>query len=360
MGISAAKVILLSIFLFLGMLLPGIVFQPKSSFEVWNINESDFPSNSSHPREKLAFLLNYAILAPSSHNSQPWKFNVSDDEISLYADRSRWLSVADADKREIYISLGAALENLIIAAEHFGYNCTVSAFPGEEDLVASISLQAGTPAPANAVLFPAITSRQTNRNPYEIQALSQADLDRLLSSSSHPDVAVFLSQDPDTIEAFRQLVVEADGILYSDINYKSELGRWLGQGVMGPRGVEAKLAQMAVVFLDVGPEQIQQDSELINRTPCIGFISTAENNSLSSLQAGQVLERLWLAATASGISLHPMSQPLEVPEIKGRLAAMIPADSQKRVVQQTFRLGYAAPAGGPSNRRPLETVLIKN
>ena len=109
MGISAAKVILLSIFLFLGMLLPGIVFQPKSSFEVWNINESDFPSDSSHPREKLAFLLNYAILAPSSHNSQPWKFNVSDDEISLYADRSRWLSVADADKREVYISLGAAL-----------------------------------------------------------------------------------------------------------------------------------------------------------------------------------------------------------------------------------------------------------
>ena len=359
MGISAAKVILLSIFLFLGMLLPGIVFQPKSSIEVWNINESDFPSNSSHPQEKLAFLLNYAILAPSSHNSQPWKFNVSDDEILLYADRSRWLSVADTDKREMYISLGAALENLILAAEHFGYNCTVSAFPGEEDLVALISLQEVIPAPSNAALFPAITSRQTNRNPYEMQALSQAERDRLLSSGSHPEVAVFLSQDPDTIEAFRELVVEADGILYSDINYKSELGRWLGQGVMGPSGVKAKLAQLEVVFLDVGPEQIRQDSDLINRTPCIGFICTAENNSLSSLQAGQVLERLWLAATASGISLHPMSQPLEVPEIKGRLAAMIPADSQKRVVQQTFRLGYAAPAGGPSNRRPLETVLIE-
>ena len=359
MGISAAKVILLSIFLFLGMLLPGIVFQPKSSFEVWNINESDFPSDSSHPQEKLAFLLNYAILAPSSHNSQPWKFNVSDDEILLYADRSRWLSVADTDKREMYISLGAALENLILAAEHFGYNCTVSAFPGEEDLVALISLQEVIPAPSNAALFPAITSRQTNRNPYEMQALSQAERDRLLSSGSHPEVAVFLSQDPDTIEAFRELVVEADGILYSDINYKSELGRWLGQGVMGPSGLKAKLAQLEVVFLDVGPEQIRQDSKLINRTRCIGFISTAENNSLSSLQAGQVLERLWLAATASGISLHPMSQPLEVPEIKGRLAAMIPADSQKRVVQQTFRLGYAAPAGGPSNRRPLETVLIE-
>ncbi len=252
------------------------------------------------------------------------------------------------------------MENLILAAEHFGYNCKVSAFPGEEDLVASLSLQAGIPVPSNAALFPAITFRRTNRNPYEMQALSQADLDRLFSSSSHPDVAVFLSQDPYTIEAFRELVVEADSILYSDINYKSELGRWLGQGVMGPRGVEAKLAQLAVVFLDVGPEQIRQDSELINRTPCIGFICTAENDSLSSVKAGGVLERLWLAATARGIALHPMSQPLEVPATKERLADLIPSDSEKRFVQQTFRLGYAAPEGGPSNRRPLETVLIKN
>ena len=113
-------------------------------------------------------------------------------------------------------------------------------------------------------------------------------------------------------------------------------------------------------FLDVEPEQIRQDSYLINRTPCIGFICTAENDSLSSVKAGQVLERLRLAATARGIALHPMSQPLEVRQVKGRLADLIPAGSEKRVVQQTFRLGYAAPEGGPSNRRPLETVLIKN
>ena len=58
--------------------------------------------------------------------------------------------------------------------------------------------------------------------------------------------------------------------------------------------------------------------------------------------------------------VRAVSQPLEVRQVKGRLADLIPAGSEKRVVQQTFRLGYAAPAGGPSNRRPLETVLIKN
>ena len=360
MGVSTTKVVLLSIFLFLGMVLPGIFMQPESSLEVWNINESEFPENNSSAQERLTFLLNYAILAPSSHNSQPWKFNVSDESIQVFADQSRWLSVADPDKREMYISLGAALENLIISAEHFGYNCTISYFPGETDLVVEVFLKEGTKASPNSALFEAITARHTNRNPYQMRAISGAELDDLYRYSSLPDVAVFLSQDPDTNKAFRDLVVEADGTLYSDINYRSELGRWLGQGVMGPRGAKAKLAQLAVVFLDVGPAETQKDSDLINSTPCIGFISTEENDSLSSLQAGRALERLWLAAASRGLGLHPMSQPLEVPQMKDRLSALLPASSEMRAVQQTFRLGYAASEEEHSGRRPLEEVLIKN
>ena len=109
-----------------------------------------------------------------------------------------------------------------------------------------------------------------------------------------------------------------------------------------------------VYFLNVGERQVP--SQALRSAPDWADRVIAGMRPATA----ERLERLWLAATASGISLHPMSQPLEAPEIKGRLAAMIPADSQKRVVQQTFRLGYAAPAGGPSNRRPLETVLIKN
>ena len=90
MGMSAAKVLLISLFLIAGMLLPGIVWQPKGSFEVWNIMENDFPRNGSS-EEKMTFLLNYAILAPSIYNTQPWRFNVSDGSIMVMADESRWL-----------------------------------------------------------------------------------------------------------------------------------------------------------------------------------------------------------------------------------------------------------------------------
>ena len=91
MAVSTTKVVVISIFLILGMVLAGVLMQPEASLEAWNIKESDFPTNSS-AEEKLTFLLNYAILAPSSHNSQPWKFNVSEGDILVFADKSRWLT----------------------------------------------------------------------------------------------------------------------------------------------------------------------------------------------------------------------------------------------------------------------------
>jgi nitroreductase len=365
MAVSTTKVVVISIFLILGMVLAGVLMQPEASLDAWNIKESDFPANGSR-EEKLTFLLNYAVLAPSSRNSQPWKFNVTNDSILVFADKSRRLQVADRDQRELYISLGCALENLLIAAEHFGYNCSVAYFPQEKDLVAKVVLQpvANPPNPPNPSrdtrLFYAITSRQTNRNPYELRTISLADLETIksLSSDADVDVSIFITSDSTIKKGFQDLVVQANGIQYSDADFKSELGHWLGQGVMGPTGVQAKIAQLAVVFLDVGPQQTEKDALLINSTPCLGFISTAKNDSISSLKAGRVLERFWLAATALGVSMHPMSQALEVAETKANLTDLLPAESGMMQVQQAFRLGYAKPGGAHSTRRPLQEVLV--
>jgi hypothetical protein len=362
MVVSTTKVVVISIFLILGMVLAGVLMQPEASLDAWNIKESDFPANDSR-EEKLTFLLNYAVLAPSSRNSQPWKFNVTNDSILVFADRSRRLQVADRDQRELYISLGCALENLIVAADHFGYNSSVAYFPGDEDLVAKVVLQpAANPSnpSRDTRLFYAITSRQTNRNPYEPRAISESDLETIksLSSDADVDVSIFITRDSAIKKGFQDFVVQANGIQYSDANFKSELGHWLGQGVMGPTGLQAKMAQLAVVFLDVGPEQSKKDAELINSTPYLGFLSTAKNDSISSLKAGRVMERFWLGATALGVSLHPMSQALEVAETKANLTDLLPAESGMMQVQQAFRLGYAEPIKEHSPRRPLQEVLI--
>ncbi len=358
MGVSAIKVVVITVFLIVGMVLAGVIMQPEASVEAWDVKESDYPANGSS-EEKLQFLLSYAILAPSSHNSQPWKFNVSEDEIRLYADKTRWLRVADADQRELYISLGCALENLLVAAEHFGYGYNVTYFPGEEDLVAVVKL---APAPniklsRDPRLFDAILTRHTNRKPYEDKAVLESSLKMLQNLSDDEDIQIYLISDSKTINEFGDLVVRADKIQYGDPNYRSELGYWLGQGVLGPTGIQAKVAQLYVVLLDAGMDQTKKDAQLVNSTPVLGFISSKENDRISQVRVGQLFERVWLAAEAEGLRLHPMSQALEVPETKSELAELVPENGL--YPQQTFRLGYAEAEDGHTPRRPVADVIVE-
>jgi hypothetical protein len=86
----------------------------------WKVSEGEFPK-SGDAEEKLLFLLTYAVLAPSGHNTQPWRFRVRANEVELYADRTRGLPVVDPEDRTLIISCGAALFYLRVAIRHFGY-----------------------------------------------------------------------------------------------------------------------------------------------------------------------------------------------------------------------------------------------
>ncbi len=74
----------------------------------WDVAESDYPRTGS-PADKLRFMLRYAVLAPSNHNTQPWLFRVRGSSVELYADRARALRVTDPDDRQLLISCGCAL-----------------------------------------------------------------------------------------------------------------------------------------------------------------------------------------------------------------------------------------------------------
>src|SRR5512134_2492700 len=75
--------------------------------------------------ERLRFLLQWAVLAPSRHNTQPWAFEIEGDELRVYSDASRSLPVADPDGRQLVMSCGAVIVNLRLAAAHFGFATSV-------------------------------------------------------------------------------------------------------------------------------------------------------------------------------------------------------------------------------------------
>src|SRR5262245_59670541 len=86
--------------------------------------QRSFPARSG-AAERLRFLLQWAVLAPSRHNTQPWKFEIEGDELRVYTDDSRCLPCADPDGRQLVMSCGAAMVNLRLAASHFGHATSV-------------------------------------------------------------------------------------------------------------------------------------------------------------------------------------------------------------------------------------------
>jgi hypothetical protein len=75
-------------------------------------------------------LVHRAVLAASAHNSQPWRFRQSGDSIAISADLDRHLGSFDPFRREMHLSLGCALENLILAARAEGLDAGVETPPG--------------------------------------------------------------------------------------------------------------------------------------------------------------------------------------------------------------------------------------
>lgn len=323
----------------------------------WSVQESDFPRTASLP-DQWRFLLRYAILAPSTHNTQPWRFRV-DTVLRIYADLNRTLRVADPDRRELYISVGCALENLLVAAQYFGLPTAVDYFPRtDSDPVAAIrhDPQAAPVPYRDDALFQAIKLRHTNRAVYDGRPIPDPDRQALHAAYQEDGIALSVFDDTEIKRKVDDLIVRADVIQFADPAWREELGYWLGEGMLRTSWLVSRVARIAVTRLDFGRATARKDSKMLMSAPVLGVITSEHNDRLAQVLSGQVFERIALRATAAGIRLHPMNQVLQIPEIAEEFAQIVPL--QRYTPQIVFRLGYAPPETESSTRRPLEEVVI--
>jgi nitroreductase len=332
-------------------------YKPKVT--PWQINEQDFP-HQGNSTEKWKFLLRYASLAPSSHNTQPWRFLVGRNEVQVFVDKTRWLKVTDADQRELHLSVGCALENLLIAAEHFGYGHQVAYFPepNQEELVAIVKfVPQGQPSPFRPpVLFEAMAIRHTNYKVYEPRPISEDDQKRLWACCVEESFWLYMTSSPEIKRQVDDLIARADAIQFADPAWREELGYWMGQGVFGTPWAIAKLSQLALPHLNLGKLTAKKDSQAFLSAPVVGLLSSRKNDRDAQVKTGQLFERIYLMAATLGIRVQPMSQVMQIPELKVKLAQLILVPTV--FPQQLFRLGYAEPEKEHTPRRPLEEVLV--
>ena len=326
----------------------------------WEVSLQDFPS-ALPIQEQLEFLLQYAVLAPSTRNTQPWRFSIGEDTVGLFADLTRWQPVSDRGRRELYISVGCALENLLVASEQFGLGHSVSYFPeqGNQELVATVTLHPGaTPSPSRAgISLATIAERRTQHGMYQQTPIDQGVRQRLLLCCADLGLRVDLTEDPSIRNRVHELNLHADEMGFGNPEFRKELGYWMSKGRLAGSRLLSRLAGLVVSHVDVGRAISKRNAAILASAPLVGLISARRDDRVSQVKTGQALERLWLLATRLAIGLQPMSQALEIPSLRTELARLFPEGEW--IPEQLFLIGYPSrPQRGHTPRRPVGEVLL--
>jgi nitroreductase len=328
--------------------------------DVWDLSARDYPVAA--PLEaRLRFLLRYAILAPSVKNTQPWSFAVDGRRVHIYADRTRRLTVSDPDGRELYISVGCALENLLVAAEHFGMAHEVRYLPEGDDaeLAATVEFWAGggRSPERQGIPLDALIHRQNDNGLYRDAELSLELRRRLYECVAEPDLRLELSDDGLFRSWVDELTFEADCAEYANRAFRRELGHSIGHGLFSAPGFKSRLAGLLVSRVDIGEAVANQDRELVASAALLGLVLGEDDTHAVHLRTGQLFERVWLTATALGVSIHPMSQTMRTPELRDVVADLVLGHGW--LPQHLFRVGFSTRETRPRRtpRRPVEEVL---
>lgn len=357
----------------------GLFRKADPSLEAWSAFENRRQSGAQR-------LLSAAVLAPSPHNSQPWRFSVSGNQILLHADLSRKLGAMDPFEREMFIGLGCALENIAITAPGAGFAADITLLPdSKRGQAALVTLSAADPSPHR--LERAITRRRTDRGPYDTTRTIDDDTLRALQSELGDDALfrfTFFPRASAQAASFSELTMQATRDIVADARMSRDSARWYRQRqaaidasrdglTMQTQGLSS-LKETLVRLLPQVSDKTAHIAWLRNtrqvQLPTAGqfglFVVPPERllDDATSLAVGRAWQRLHLAATSLGIACQPLNQ---IPERISRERQLGHAPTMARAVDQQlslnggvptfcFRMGFPSHEPPHSPRRMAETI----
>lgn len=343
------------------------------ALQPWSLPEV-LPAN---PIEAGRALVGAAVLAPSHWNAQPWRFEVDAGELRVLLDPQRVLPLGDPDQRFAQMSLGAALENLLVAARAWGQQPSVrylpwgtSPRPGSSLVAATVSWKPGDRA-RDRLLFSALTERRTNARPYDSRAITIPSRGQLLAQVGE-EVRVHWLEDRGDIEGVSLLVRDAVRHVMSDRAAQAERVRWLREsdgdarahgdgvtaerfGLRGPaRWLAGRSLQPKSRFYGWGASSMAKDTrELVMSSGALALLTLPARSDAGWIVGGQAYERFALRAATLGIAQQPLSAPVASERHRALLARRFHAEGEEPLL--LVRLGHAK-APSPTPRRGVALV----
>lgn len=311
-----------------------------------------------------------ATLAPSVHNTQPWRFVLAADHLDIHADWDRQLRVLDPRGRQLLISCGCALFNVRVALAVGRFRVRVERFPDPDNpgLLARLTPlgSVGDAAPL-AALDAAIDVRRTNRRRFADEPVPDQVVRALISAANAEGAELLSITEPEHRRALARLSQDADRIEVADPSYRAELRAWTSDDPRRPDGVSASAVPYAGpyvgrsvdampirVFDTTGMGWLPADSHSGDEQ-CLLLLGTRRDDSWAWLAAGEALERVLLEITRRGYAASPLTQVIEVAQTNERLRHELRLSMYPDVL---LRVGLA-PETVPTRRRRLVDVLTE-
>ena len=311
-------------------------------------------------------IASYASKAPSGHNTQPWKFHITDSTITVLPNLDVALPVVDRNNRELFISLGCAIENLCIAASYFGYTnhiieCSIEA------IILELTKNALT---IEDSLFHQIEKRQTNRNIYNGNKISDGILQQLQSIPKENGIQFYFTEiNTPFANTITQYIMKGNEIQMADIAFKNELLSWMR---FNKKQVEAthnglsylvfgnpplpRILARPIVSLFLKPNaQNKSDRKKIDSSSHFVVCATQRDTIEEWINLGRTLQRFLLKVTEIGISYAFLNQPCEVAALAFDLREKLPVNKEHPTL--IMRIGYAKQIPY-SPRKKIETLLV--
>ncbi len=314
----------------------------------------------------LRELVRYGTMAANSHNTQPWKFKLTDHEIHILPDFSRRCPAVDPDDHHLYASLGCAAENILIAANAFGLHGDLI-IQEEHESTIIISLDKSKEHTTSA--YEAIPKRQCTRAPFNGKQVSSSVLNQIATYANSSDIDIHLLTTNKSKKVITDYVVEGNSIQMDDKAFVEELQDWirfseadalefrdgLTYRSTGTPSVPNWIGNLLFKLMYRKNNENDKYREQIASSAGIIVFSCTNQTKPDWVNAGRAYQRFALLSTANGIRHSFINQPVEVPELRPQLANYL--ELGDKLPDLIIRFGYGDPTPR-TLRRPIDQVLI--
>lgn len=315
-------------------------------------------------------IIKYGSLAPSSHNAQMWLVKIiGKNKIKIFPNYDRILPFVDPDNRETWISIGAFVENCVLAAQDLGYKSNV--ITNDSEVI--IDFQQNSNIANSNQNINLIKRRLTIRDPYLKRKINNEIINKLSKLSEN---VLYLPIEDEKSQKIIKYSLAAYSLQMKDTSKLEELAQWmtfsykeekerkdgLTPKTLGIRGFKHFLFNLFMSKKSVTEKTFIKSSIASAEKQlhaCSGYILITSNDSKSSdlVESGRLLERVWLECANNEIAVHPMSQVLEEQEYYELLKKSLKIEDE---IQMVLRIGkvkkYPVRIG---KRLDIEDIIIE-